>query len=186
MRRIVVTEFISLDGVVEAPGGEPGYRHSGWTFDVEPDPAVYETKGGEQEDATAMLMGRRSYDAFAPVWPSIPEFERFNSLPKYVVSTTLTDPTWHDTTVLTSLEEVAELRAGEGGTILVQGSATLAQGLHKAGLVDEWRLLVFPVVLGSGLRLFPSDAEDKVRLDLVESRAYANGVQLQVFRPAGA
>jgi len=106
-------------------------------------------------------------------------------MPKYVVSSTLTDPTWHNTRVLPSLDVVAELRAGTGGPILVVGSATLAQGLAKAGLVDQWNLLVFPVILGSGLRLFPADAEDKIALTLVETATYRNGVQLQVLRPQG-
>ena len=100
MRDIIVTEFISLDGVVDSPGGEPGYRHAGWTFDVEPDPAVYEIKAREAEDASALLLGRRSYDAFSAVWPEREEFASFNAMPKYVVSSTLTDPTWHNTRVL--------------------------------------------------------------------------------------
>jgi dihydrofolate reductase len=185
MRDIIVTEFISLDGVVDSPGGEPGYRHAGWTFDVEPDPAVYEIKAREAEEAEALLLGRRSYDAFSAVWPEREEFASFNAMPKYVVSSTLTDPTWHNTRVLPSLDDVAELRAGTGGPILVVGSATLAQGLAKAGLVDQWNLLVFPVILGSGLRLFPTDAEDKIALTLVETATYRNGVQLQVLRPQG-
>ena len=107
-------------------------------------------------------------------------------MPKYVVSSTLTDPTWTNTSVLRSLDEVAELKATEGGPMLVAGSATLAQGLHKAGLVDQWNLMVFPVILGSGRRLFPTDAEDKVKLRLVDTTTYANGVQLQVLRPEAA
>ncbi len=183
MRTLITTHFISLDGVAEAPGGEPGYRHAGWTFDVETDPAAYEPKGAEQEEASAMLMGGRSYEAFAPVWPSMEYFAGYNAMPKYVVSSTVTDPEWHDTTVLSSLEDVAALRAGDGGPIIVHGSLLLTQGLLAAGLVDEMRMMVFPVILGSGRRLFPSDAEDKVKLTLVESRAFTNGVQFQVFRP---
>ena len=184
MRTLITTHFVSLDGVAEAPGGEPGYKHAGWTFDVEGDRGVYENKSREQEEATAMLIGRRSYDAFAPVWPTMDYFAGYNAMPKYVVSSSVTDPEWNNTTVLSSLDDVAELKAGEGGPILVHGSLLLTQGLLAAGLVDEMRLMVFPVILGSGRRLFPSDAEDKVKLTLAESTAFANGVQLQVFRPA--
>jgi len=184
MRTLITTHFVSLDGVAEAPGGEPGYRHSGWTLDVEADPAVYENKGREQEEATAMLMGGRSYDAFSPVWPTMDYFAGYNAMPKYVVSSTVSDPEWNNTTVLSSLDEVADLKAGEGGPIFVHGSLRLTQGLLAAGLVDEMRLLVFPVILGSGRTLFPTDAADKVKLTLAESTAYGNGVQFQVFRPA--
>jgi dihydrofolate reductase len=183
MRDLITTHFVSLDGVAEAPGGEPGYKHAGWTFDVEADPAAYESKSREQEEATAMLMGGRSYEAFAPVWPSMDYFAGYNAMPKNVVSGTVTDPEWHDTTVLASLDDVATLRAGDGGPIIVHGSLLLTQGLLAAGLVDQMRLTVFPVILGSGRRLFPSDAEDKVRLALVECTAFDNGVQYQVFRP---
>lgn len=186
MRDIIVTEFISLDGVIEAPGGEEGYRHTGWTFDIDEDPAMYEFKGRETYDAEAQLLGRRTYEGFAAAWPQREgEFaDRFNTMPKYVVSTTLADPTWTNSSILRSIEEVRALRDGEGGPLLVAGSATLAQGLHKAGLVDQWNLMVFPVILGSGKRLFPTDAEDKVKLRLVDTTTYANGVQLQVLRPS--
>jgi dihydrofolate reductase len=182
MRPLVTTHFISLDGVAEAPGGEPGYRHSGWTLDVAEDPAMYEPKGREQEEATALLMGGRSYDAFAPVWPTMDYFAGFNAMPKYVVSSTVTDPEWNNTTVI-SFDDLADLKQGDGGMILVAGSMQLTQGLLQAGLVDELRLMVFPVILGSGRRIFPDDAEKKVKLSLVDSTTYSNGVQYQVFRP---
>ena len=185
MRDIIVTEFISLDGVIEAPGGEHGYRHTGWTFDIDEDPTMYEFKARETFEAEAQLLGRRTYEGFAAAWPEREgDFaDRFNTMPKYVVSSTLTDPTWTNTSVLRSLDEVAELKATDGGPMLVAGSATLVQGLHKAGLVDQWNLMVFPVILGSGRRLFPTDAEDKVKLRLVDTTTYANGVQLQILRP---
>jgi dihydrofolate reductase len=185
MRHIIVTEFISLDGVVEAPGGEEGYKHTGWTFDIDEDPAMYEFKGEELRDVEALLLGRRTYEGFAAAWPGREgEFaDRFNSMPKYVVSSTLKDPSWNNTTVV-DFDDIAGLREGDGGPIQVAGSAQLAQGLHHAGLVDQWNLMVFPVILGSGKRLFPTDAEDKQKLQLVDSRTYANGVQLQVLRPA--
>jgi dihydrofolate reductase len=184
MRTIIVTEFISLDGVVEAPGGEEGYKHTGWTFDIEPDPLMYAFKAEELGEVEALLLGRRTYEGFAAAWPERDgEFaEKFNSMPKYVVSSTLTDPEWNNTTVI-GFDDVAALREGEGGPIQVAGSASLVQGLHKAGLVDQYNLMVFPVVLGSGKRLFPTDAEDKQKVEVAETRSYTNGVQLQILRP---
>jgi dihydrofolate reductase len=183
MRTLFVTAFISLDGVVEAPGGEPGYRHTGWTFDVEQDPAVYEFKAAETAETDTLLLGRTTYEGFAAAWPEREgEFaDKFNSMPKVVVSTTLTDPAWNNTTVVADLDGVRALKDGEGGPIQVAGSGTLVRALHAAGLVDRWHLMVFPVILGSGQRLFPSDAEDKQKLTLAEARSYTNGVQLQVF-----
>jgi dihydrofolate reductase len=184
MRPLIVTEFISLDGVVEAPGGEEGYQHTGWTFDIEQDPAMYDFKLQEAREAEALLLGRRTYEGFAGAWPERDgEFaDKFNTMPKYVVSSTLTDPSWTNTTVI-GFDDVAALRAGEGGPVQVAGSAQLVQALHRAGLVDQWNLMVFPVILGSGKRLFPTDAADKQKLRLVETVTYANGVQLQVLRP---
>ena len=183
MRTVIVTEFISLDGVIEAPGGEEGYKHTGWTFDLEPDPTMYDFKLEEAREVEALLLGRRTYEGFAGAWPEREgEFaDKFNSMPKYVVSSTLTDPAWNNTTVI-GFDDIAGLKETEGGSIQVAGSATLAQGLHRAGLVDQWNLMVFPVILGSGKRLFPTDAEDKQKLQLTDSRTYTNGVQLQVFR----
>ena len=166
MREIIVTEFISLDGVVEAPGGEEGFKHTGWTFDIERDPTMYDYKFEETREAGAQLLGRRTYEGFAAAWPGRDgDFaDLFNSMPKYVVSTTLSDPTWNNSHVLGSLEDVARLREEDGGPLLVAGSPTLVHGLYGAGLVDEWRLMVFPVVLGSGQRLFPDSADDKTKL----------------------
>lgn len=182
MRPLITTHFVSLDGVAEAPGGEPGYRHSGWTFTVEADPAVYEVKGGEQSEATAFVMGARSYEAFSEVWPTMDYFAEWNAMPKYVVSSTITDPTWNNTTVV-SFDDVARLREEDGGPIFVQGSIALTRSLLVAGLVDEMRLTTFPLILGSGRRLFPDDAEDRVDLDLADHRTFANGVQHLVYRP---
>src|SRR5262245_45362079 len=182
MRPIIVSEFISIDGVIDSPGGDDGFRHHGWSFkDIEMDPAAYEIKGREQQEAGAMLIGRVSYEIFAPVWPSMEEFAEFNAMPKYVVSTTLTDPTWNNTSVLRSLEEVAKLKAGEGGPILVQASSQLSQSLAEAGLVDRYHLLVFPVLLGDGRRLWANADQEKTRLRLAEHATYSNGVQLQVW-----
>ncbi|MFC7489092.1 MULTISPECIES: dihydrofolate reductase family protein [unclassified Knoellia] len=174
MRTLIVSEFISLDGVVESPD---------WTFEVvEHDDAAYEIKGREQADAGCLLLGRQSYDEFAPVWPTMEEFADYNAMPKYVVSSTLTDPEWNNTSVLRSLDEVAALKESEEpGTILVHASATLAQGLAAAGLVDRYHLLVYPVVLGRGKRLFLTDGDSRQRLTLTEHAAYGNGVQLNVL-----
>lgn len=181
MRSLIVTEFMSLDGVIDSPGGG-NHPHAGWTFkDVEMDEAAYEIKDREQKEAGAMLIGRVSYDEFAPVWPTMEEFAEYNAMPKYVVSSILTDPQWHNTTVLRSLDEVAELKRGDGGPILVHGSATLAQGLAAAGLVDRYHLLIFPVVLGAGKRLFTTEGADKQKLTLVEHATYANGIQMTVY-----
>ncbi|AGS69566.1 dihydrofolate reductase family protein [Streptomyces collinus] len=186
MRTLISTAFVSLDGVVEAPGGESGYRNAGWTFkDVEFLPEAFELKGREQKEATAMLMGRVSYEAFSPVWPAMEEFADYKVMPKYVVSTTLTEDDlvtdWGDTTILRSLDEVAALKETEGGSIIVHGSAELNHGLADAGLVDRYHLLVFPLLLGAGKRLFSTADKDAQKLRLVEHEVYANGLQKNVF-----
>ncbi|WP_400996779.1 dihydrofolate reductase family protein [Agromyces sp. GXQ0307] len=180
MRTLIVTEFITLDGIIDSPGGGDHPR-AGWTFTEVPFvEEAYEIKGREQQEAGAMLLGRVSYDEFAPVWPSMEdEFAEYNAMPKYVVSSTLTDPEWNNTTVLRSLDEVAELKQGDGAPIIVHASATLAQGLAEAGLVDRYHLLVFPVVLGEGKRLF--NGREQGALKLVEHEAYSNGVVKNVF-----
>jgi len=183
MRTLIVTEFISLDGVIDSPGGDDGHPHAGWTYkDVAFDPAAYELKGREQEEAEALLLGRVSYGLFAPVWGGMDEFARYNAMPRYVVSTTLErdDERW-PATVLRSLDGVRALREGEGGPIIVHGSSRLAQSLAAAGLVDRYHLLLFPVLLGSGARLFGDDAEAYAKLTLTESEAYGNGVVKLVY-----
>ena len=186
MRTLISTAFISLDGVVEGPGGETGYRNSGWTFkDVEFVPEAYEIKGAEQKEATAMLMGRVSYEAFSPVWPGMAEFADYKVMPKYVVSTTLTEDrlvsNWGETTILRSLDDVATLKETEGGPIIVHGSATLNRNLSDAGLIDRYHLLVFPVLLGAGKRLFSATDKDRQNLRVVESESYGNGIQKLVY-----
>ncbi|MBY6368594.1 dihydrofolate reductase family protein [Rhodococcoides corynebacterioides] len=183
MRPLIVTAFVSVDGVMEAPGGEPGYRNSGWTFQaVEFDEAAYEIKGREQSETTALLLGRTSYQAFAPVWPTMDDFAEYNAMPRYVVSTTLErdDERW-PATVLRSVDDVAALKESEGGPIAVHGSATLGKSLADAGLVDRYHLLVFPVLLGAGRRLFSETDKDMQKLALVEHEVYSNGIQKQVF-----
>lgn len=187
MRTLISTAFVSLDGVVEAPGGEPGYRNSGWTFkDVEFLPEAYEIKGREQDEAGAMMMGRISYEAFSPVWPNMPDdFPRYNAMPKYVVSTTLTEDdlvaNWGETTILRSLDEVAALKNTDGDPIIIHGSAALTRALADADLIDRYHLLVFPLLLGAGKRLFSTTDKDAQKLELVEHEAYANGLQMNVF-----
>ncbi|MFC4854387.1 dihydrofolate reductase family protein [Actinophytocola glycyrrhizae] len=187
MRTLITTAFVSLDGVIEAPGGEPGHRSSGWTFkDVEFVPAAYELKSREQDEAAAMMMGRVSYEAFSPVWPTMTEdFAGYNVMPKYVVSTTLRDEdlvdNWGETTILRSTDDVAALKETEGGPIIVHGSAALNRGLSDAGLIDRYHLLVFPVLLGAGKRLFSAADADKRMLTVLESETYSNGIQKLVY-----
>jgi dihydrofolate reductase len=187
MRTLIATAFVSLDGVVEAPGGEPGYRNSGWTFQgIEFDEAAYEIKGREQDEATAMLLGRVSYQAFSPVWPDMTvEFPGYNAMPKYVVSTTLQEKdlvsNWGEISILRSLDDVAALKETEGGPISIHGSATLNRNLSDARLIDRYHLLVFPVLLGAGKRLFSDTERDKQNLKLMESESYANGIQKLVY-----
>ena len=187
MRDLIYTAFVSIDGVIEGPSPEPGVRNSGWTFqDIEFLPEVYELKGREQDEAGALMLGRVSYELFSPVWPSMTEeFPKYNAMPKYVVSTTLKDSdlvdNWGETTILRSLDDVAALKQTDGGPISVHASATLARNLADGGLVDRYDLLVFPVVLGKGKRMWSDTDKDKQMLELVESEAYANGVQKLVY-----
>ncbi|UCM87551.1 dihydrofolate reductase family protein [Streptomyces marincola] len=186
MRTLISTAFVSLDGVVEAPGGEPGYRNSGWTFkDIEFVPEAYEIKDREQRESAALLLGRVSYEAFSPVWPGMEDFAGYKAMPKYVVSTTLTEDAlvtdWGDTAILRSLDEVAALKETEGGPVIVHGSATLNRALSDAGLIDRYHLLVFPLLLGAGKRLFSDTDKDAQKLELTEHRAFSNGLQLNVF-----
>ncbi len=187
MRTLIATAFVSLDGVVEAPGGEPGYRNSGWTISsVDFDPAAYELKGTEQGEASAMLLGRKSYQAFSPVWPGMTqEFPAYNAMPKYVLSTTLAEKdlvdNWGETTILRSISDVARLRASDGGPISIHGSATLVRSLQEHNLIDRYHLLVFPVLLGEGKRLFSDSSIQAQKLKLVDSAVYPNGIQKNIF-----
>ena len=187
MGKLIASAFVSLDGVMEAPGGEPGYRNAGWTFkDIEFLPDAYELKGREQGEATAMMMGRVSYEAFSTVWPSMTDdFAHYNAMPKFVVSTTLDDSSlvanWGKQQILRSLDEVAVIKDVHEGNILVHGSATLNRNLADAGLIDRYNLLVFPVLLGSGKRLFSQTDKDKQMLKVVEAESYSNGIQKIVY-----
>lgn len=183
MRKLIVTEFVSLDGVMEAPGGEPGYPHSGWVASFFTDELGVH-KYEEQAAAEILLLGRKTYESFYGAWPlrDGPMADTINTMTKYVVSSTLGASDWQNTTVIaTDVERaVAELKAADGAPILVVGSRTLAQSLLAAGLVDEINLQVFPLLLGSGVRLYPETIE-KHPLRLVSSRTLENGVMLQTY-----
>jgi dihydrofolate reductase len=187
--RIVVTEFVSLDGVMEDPGGAEGYQHGGWSFQVSRGDEGDKFKLDELVDAEAQLLGRVTYEGFAKAWPSITDEAGFaakmNAMPKYVVSSTLTNPEWQNTTVLSGdvAEEVSKLKQEVDGNILVAGSAQLVQALIEHGLVDELRLMVYPVVLGSGKRLFGTTS-DKKALRLADSKVVGDGVQILVYESA--
>jgi dihydrofolate reductase len=187
MGRIVVTEFVSLDGVIEDPGGSEDFRHSGWSFEFDRGEDGNQFKLDETMNSAALLLGRRTYEGFAEAWPSRDgDFaDKFNSMPKYVVSSTLKDPEWTNSTVLDGdlAEEVSRLREEVDGDIVVHGSAQLVQALMEKGLVDELRLMVFPVVLGSGKRLFGESA-DKKALRLTDSKTVGDGVSILIYEPA--
>ena len=187
MRTLVVSEFITLDGVVEAPGGEPTHPHAGWTFPYGTD-ELYAYKLRETLDAESLLLGRRTYEGFAAAWSERDgEFaDKMNGMPKHVVTSSTAELGWHATALNGDVREaVTELRAGEGGDILVAGSATLVRALLAYGLVDELRLMVFPVLIGGGLSIYP-DQRGKLGLELTELVRYDSGVLLQVYRPAAA
>jgi dihydrofolate reductase len=187
MGRIVVTEFISLDGVVEAPGGGEDFKHGGWSFEIDRGEEGDRFKLDETLAADALLLGRVTYEGFAAAWPSRDdEFaEKFNSMPKYVVSSTLAEPEWNNSTVLDGdvVEEVSKLRERQDGDIVVHGSPQLVQTLVDHDLVDELRLMVFPVVLGSGKRLF-GETGDKKSLRLADSKMVGDGVAILTYQPA--
>jgi dihydrofolate reductase len=184
--KIVVTEFVSLDGVMEDPGGAEGYRHGGWTFEFDRGPEGDKFKLDEALGAEALLLGRVTYEGFAAAWPSRDgEFaDKFNTMPKYVVSSTLEKADWTNSTVLEGelAAEVAALRQKHEGDVVVNGSARLVQALIEHDLVDELRLMVFPVVLGSGKRLF-GETSDKKRFRLTSSKTVGDGVAIQVYEP---
>lgn len=185
MRKIIVTEFITLDGVVEAPGGnETDHPHGGWQ-------ALYNSEDGgrykmdELSTVGSFLLGRKTYDLFADYWPTQSKgifAERLNALPKHVVSSTLKTAEWNNSHILRSMEEVAALKSGEDGDILVYGSATLAKSLLHKDLVDELRLMVYPVIVGGGLRLFDDDREMK-KFTLKQARTLDNGSLVLEYLP---
>lgn len=187
MRELIVTQFVSLDGVMEAPGGEPGYRHTGWVG------AYFSDELGlmrQQEHVAAevMLMGRVTYEASYAAWPAQdgdPLADKINSMRKVVVSTTLGSSPWTDTSVIATdvVAAIEAIKAEDGGPIVVMGSRTLVHFLLAHGLVDTISLQVFPVILGSGARFYPQ-SQDRLDLTLRSSRAIENGVILQTYSVA--
>jgi dihydrofolate reductase len=188
--RIVVTEFVSLDGVMEDPGGSENFRHGAWSFEFDRGDEGNKFKLDETLSSEALLLGRVTYEGFAEAWPSRTDeagfADKFNSMPKYVVSSTLKEPEWNNSTVLNGdvVEEVEKLRQELDGDIVVHGSARLVHALLEHDLVDELRLMVFPVVLGSGKRVF-GETSDKKTLRLVDSKVVGDGVAILVYQPAG-
>jgi dihydrofolate reductase len=187
--KIVVTEFVSLDGVIEDPGGSEEYRHGGWTFEFERGTDGDKFKLEELQEAEAQLLGRVTYEGFAAAWPQMEDEAGFatkmNAMPKYVVSSTLERADWQNTTILSGdpADSVATLKEEVDGVILVAGSATLVKSLIENDLVDELRLMVFPVLLGQGKRLFP-EGESKHRLQLAEAKTVGDGISLLRYERA--
>ncbi|MCF2533450.1 dihydrofolate reductase family protein [Yinghuangia soli] len=185
-RELVYTGFMSLDGVVDSPGGKAeGHRSGGWVMETPFVPEAYALKGEELEETSALMFGRRSYDAFAPFWPGSEDHAGYKDLPKYVLSTSLTEAElvedWGPITILRSTEDVAKLKETEGGAIFIHGSAELARRLADADLIDRYNLLVFPVLLGAGKGLFSREDQDKRTLALRDSATYSNGVAKLVY-----
>ncbi len=187
MRKIVVSEFVTLDGVMEDPGGAEKFVHGGWSMAYWHD-EIGKVKFDELFASDALLLGRVTYQGFAAAWPIVTgtgEFgERMNSIPKYVVSTTLEEVSWNNSRLIKGnvAEEVSQLKQQPGQDILVGGSGQLVQALRQHDLVDDYWLLVYPVVLGSGKRLFRDG--DRTNLKLVESRSFPSGVVLLHYQPA--
>jgi dihydrofolate reductase len=187
MSRIVVTEFVSLDGVMEDPGGSEQTKHGAWTFAFNRGEEGDKFKLDETMGSDALLLGRVTYQGFADAWPSREgEFaDRFNSMPKYVVSNTLESADWNNSTIISGdvVAELRKLRERPGGNIVVHGSARLVQTLLENDLVDELRLMVFPIVLGSGKRLF-GETSDKKTFRLTSSQTVGDGVVILIYEPA--
>ncbi len=185
-RELVWTGFITLDGVMDSPGGpSEGHPRGGWVMRTPFDEAAFSLKGEELEGTTALMFGRRSYEAFAPIWRDSEDHAAYRDLPKYVVSSSLGPEGlvagWGPSTVLRSEADVAALKESDGGAIFIHGSGELARRLSRAGLIDRYHLLVFPVLLGTGKRVFPSDEPGEQKLVLRESEAYGNGVVKVIY-----
>ena len=188
-RELVWTGFMTVDGKVDSPGGTAeGHRGGGWVFDTEFVPEAYSLKAEELADTSALMFGRRSYQAFAPVWSTSSDHAAYQELPKYVVSSSLAVSDlaegWGPTTLLRSTADVAALKEQDGGAIFIHGSAELARRLAEADLVDRYHLLVFPYLLGAGKSVFTDRDRDRRPLRLVSSDTYANGVVKLVYQVA--
>ncbi|MBO9625162.1 MAG: dihydrofolate reductase family protein [Microbacterium sp.] len=183
---LVYTGFITVDGIVDSPGSvREGHPGGGWVFDTPFLPEAYSLKGEELGDTTALMFGRRSYDAFSAVWPASADHADYRDLPKYVVSTSIGDDDlvdgWGPQQIVRSTEEVARLKETTDGAIFIHGSAELARRLAEADLIDRYNLLMFPFLLSGGKRIFPSDDLRRRNLSLRESDVYANGVVKLVY-----
>jgi dihydrofolate reductase len=190
MRKVVVSEFVSLDGVMEDPGGAEEFEHGGWAFQFERGPEGDKFKLDEVLASDALLLGRVTYEGFAAAWPTMTDevgfAEKMNSMPKYVVSTTLEEPLeWNNSTLIKEnvAEEVSKLKQQSGGEILINGSGELVHTLMEHDLIDEYRLMIFPVVLGSGKRLF-TDGSDTTALKLLDTKTVGSGVLILTYQPA--
>jgi dihydrofolate reductase len=186
MRQLIVSEFVTLDVVREAPGGEEGHPHSGWVFDFM-GPEQEKFKLDEVLAAEALLLGGVTYAGFAAAWPARSgEFaDKMNNMPKFVVSTSLQDLHWNNSTLIRGnvAKEVGKLKEQPGGPILVAGSRTLVHALMHHRLIDEYRLMIFPVILGSGRRLFP-ETPDKTVLKLTGTQTFDSGVVVNTYHPS--
>ena len=188
MGKIVATEYVSLDGVVEAPGGFEDFELAGWTFEIDRGEEFEKFKLDETLNSEALLLGRVTYEGFAAAWPSMEGeiADKLNAMPKYVVSSTLEEPLdWNNSTVLEGdvAEEVSRLRQELDGEIVVHGSPRLTQTLLEHDLLDELRMTVFPLVLGRGKRLF-GETSDKKRLRLTDSKTVGDGIAILIYEPA--
>ncbi len=188
MAKVVVSQFITVDGVVEDPGGSEDLDRGGWAFQFDRGDEGNQFKLDELTASEALLLGRVTYEGFAAAWPSREgEFaDKFNNMPKYVVSSTLSDPEWANSTVIAPGEiadAVGRLRDELDGDVLVNGSVQLVGALHEHGLVDEYRLMVFPTVLGAGKRLF-GESGDAAAMKLTDHRAVGDdGVSIAIYEP---
>ncbi|MGZ3963289.1 MAG: dihydrofolate reductase family protein [Flavisolibacter sp.] len=185
MRKVIVSEFMTLDGVIEDPGGADKFKHGGWAFQFERGPKGDKFKLDEVIEASALLLGRKTYEGFAAAWPSrTGEFaDKMNGMPKYIVSSTLKAAKWNNSNIINKnvVEEVSKLKQGSGGDILVAGSGQLVNTLIQHNLIDELRLMVYPVLLGSGKRLFRNGGG--MKLKLAETKLFGSGITLLRYHP---
>lgn len=186
MGKLVVTEYITLDGVIEAPGGGEDFAHAGWTFRINRGPEGDAFKFDETRNSDALLFGRVTYDGMAALWPHMTgDFaDLFNGLPRFVVSNTLENATWNNTKVLRGnlKDNIEQVKTRFAGDIVVHGSARLVRALLNLDLVDELRLMQFPIVLGSGKRLF-GDTDEPKRFRLTSTRSVGEGIAILTYTP---
>lgn len=187
MRKVVVSEFITLDGVFEDPGGAEGTKHGGWGRDSDPESGKF--KYDELFSSDALLLGRKTYEEFASAWPTMEgtgDFgERMNSIPKYVVSATLEKAEWENSSIIKDgvAEAVRTLKNQPGNDILVFGSSQLISSLMKGGLVDEYRLMIYPIIVGTGKHLF--EGAPKTKLKLLDTKKFGSGTAVHTYGPVG-